>query len=240
MPSRSPTNWAPMPTTPSAAPAILQSFLFRATRLVVDTGLHSKGWSREQATDYMVATTGFARPRTQREVERYCTRRPGLQLQGRPHRLDAGPRRSPEGAGRQVRPQAVPRSPARRRHAAGHPRTADQGTQPSVTMADTTDIPGGVVHDLPEDLASARSGDPRALATWNDITPLARNEWICWSESAKKQETRAQARRLGPREPRRRQAPTLLLARLQASLSAAPNPLSPPPGSTPAADGRWR
>ena len=51
----------------------LQSFLFRATRLVVDTGLHSKGWSREKATDYMVATTGFARPRTLREVERYCT-----------------------------------------------------------------------------------------------------------------------------------------------------------------------
>src|SRR6476661_412874 len=51
----------------------LQSFLFRAARLVVDTGLHSKNWSREQATDYMVATTGFARPRSQREVERYCT-----------------------------------------------------------------------------------------------------------------------------------------------------------------------
>ena len=51
----------------------LQSFLFRATRLVVDTGLHSKNWSREKATDYMVATTGFARPRVHREVERYCT-----------------------------------------------------------------------------------------------------------------------------------------------------------------------
>jgi len=51
----------------------LQSFLFRAARLVVDTGLHSKRWSREQGTDYMVATTGFARPRSQREVERYCT-----------------------------------------------------------------------------------------------------------------------------------------------------------------------
>ena len=51
----------------------LQSFLFRATRLVVDTGIHAKRWSREKATDYMVATTGFARPRTQREVERYCT-----------------------------------------------------------------------------------------------------------------------------------------------------------------------
>ncbi len=51
----------------------LQSFLFRAARLVIDTGIHHKRWSREQATDYMVATTGFARPRCQREVERYCT-----------------------------------------------------------------------------------------------------------------------------------------------------------------------
>ena len=51
----------------------LQSFLFRAARLVVDTGLHSKRWSREKAIGYMVATTGFARPRVQREVERYCT-----------------------------------------------------------------------------------------------------------------------------------------------------------------------
>ena len=51
----------------------LQSFLFRAARLVIDTGIHAKRWSREKATDYMVATTGFARPRCQREIERYCT-----------------------------------------------------------------------------------------------------------------------------------------------------------------------
>ena len=50
----------------------LQSFLFRAERLVVDTGLHHKRWTREQATDHMVAATGFARPRVQREIERYC------------------------------------------------------------------------------------------------------------------------------------------------------------------------
>ncbi len=51
----------------------LQSFLFRAARLVVDTGLHAKRWTRDQATNYFVETTGFARPRSQREVERYCT-----------------------------------------------------------------------------------------------------------------------------------------------------------------------
>lgn len=49
-----------------------QSFLFRAARLVVDTGIHSKHWSREQATQYLVDVTGYARPRSQREVERYC------------------------------------------------------------------------------------------------------------------------------------------------------------------------
>jgi uncharacterized protein (DUF885 family) len=59
--------------TPLERAGYLQSFLFRAARLVVDTGLHSKKWSREKAVDYLVETTGFARPRSQREVERYCT-----------------------------------------------------------------------------------------------------------------------------------------------------------------------
>lgn len=51
-------------------------------------------------------------------------------------------------------------------------------------------LPGGVVHDLPSDLDAALRASPRALATWMDITPLARNEWICWVTSAKKAETR--------------------------------------------------
>jgi hypothetical protein len=52
------------------------------------------------------------------------------------------------------------------------------------------EISGGVVHDLPEDLKKALPSDAKALETWEDITPLARNEWICWIESAKKAETR--------------------------------------------------
>lgn len=46
------------------------------------------------------------------------------------------------------------------------------------------------VHALPPDLRAALSGAPQALAVWNDITPLARNEWICWVISGKKAETR--------------------------------------------------
>jgi hypothetical protein len=37
-------------------------------------------------------------------------------------------------------------------------------------------IPGGVVHDLPDDLAAGLVAEPMALTTWHDITPLARNE----------------------------------------------------------------
>jgi uncharacterized protein (DUF885 family) len=49
----------------------LQSLLFRAARLVTDTGIHAKRWSREQATMYMVDTIGNTKTRAQREVERY-------------------------------------------------------------------------------------------------------------------------------------------------------------------------
>lgn len=49
----------------------LQAELFRAVRLVDDTGLHSKGWTREQAIDYMVKTTGMNEAEVTSEVERY-------------------------------------------------------------------------------------------------------------------------------------------------------------------------
>ena len=57
-------------------------------------------------------------------------------------------------------------------------------------MSDARSLPGGVVHELPKDFGDAIRAAPEALATWEDITPLARNEWICWVESAKKSETR--------------------------------------------------
>ncbi|MGZ8364155.1 MAG: DUF885 domain-containing protein [Caulobacteraceae bacterium] len=50
----------------------LQSFLFRAARLVVDTGIHYKRWDRAKATDYLVGATGYSVPRIQREIDRYC------------------------------------------------------------------------------------------------------------------------------------------------------------------------
>ena len=51
-------------------------------------------------------------------------------------------------------------------------------------------VPGGVVHELPVDLRKALSANATALAAWKDITPLARNEFICWVEDAKQQQTR--------------------------------------------------
>lgn len=51
-------------------------------------------------------------------------------------------------------------------------------------------LPGGVVHSLPADLRVSLTASPTALAAWQDITPLARNEFICWVEDAKKPETR--------------------------------------------------
>ena len=49
---------------------------------------------------------------------------------------------------------------------------------------------GGVVHNLPRDLRNALIANPTALDAWHDITPLARNEFICWVEDAKQEMTR--------------------------------------------------
>lgn len=51
------------------------------------------------------------------------------------------------------------------------------------------EIATGVVHRVSADLRKTLTSDKAARTAWEDITPLARNEWICWVESAKKQET---------------------------------------------------
>ena len=51
-------------------------------------------------------------------------------------------------------------------------------------------ISGGVVHKVPADLHEALASDLQALNLWEDLTPLARNEWICWVTFVKKDETR--------------------------------------------------
>jgi len=53
-----------------------------------------------------------------------------------------------------------------------------------------TTISGGVVHDMPADLRKALTAKPKALALWQGLTPLARNEWICWTITVKQAATR--------------------------------------------------
>lgn len=51
-------------------------------------------------------------------------------------------------------------------------------------------IKQGVVHSTPNDLKIILNSTPLLLEKWNDLTPLARNEWICWVISVKKSITR--------------------------------------------------
>ena len=54
----------------------------------------------------------------------------------------------------------------------------------------TKKISAGVAHKIPTDLRRIIISNPKISEIWQDITPLARNEWICWIISAKKIETR--------------------------------------------------
>jgi uncharacterized protein YdeI (YjbR/CyaY-like superfamily) len=53
------------------------------------------------------------------------------------------------------------------------------------------EISSGVVHKVPTDLRKTLAAAKGIRVVWEDITPLARNEWLCWIESAKKSETRS-------------------------------------------------
>lgn len=54
----------------------------------------------------------------------------------------------------------------------------------------TKKILGGTAHSLPLDLKKALTSNKKAATLWEDLTPLARNEWICWVTFVKKDETR--------------------------------------------------
>ena len=54
----------------------------------------------------------------------------------------------------------------------------------------TQKISSGVAHQLPPDLKEILLSSPKTLEAWEDITPLARNEWICWTISVKTPEKR--------------------------------------------------
>jgi hypothetical protein len=51
-------------------------------------------------------------------------------------------------------------------------------------------ISQGVVHTVPPDLRKVLTSDKKVLAIWESLTPLARNEWICWTVSVTLPETR--------------------------------------------------
>lgn len=61
----------------------------------------------------------------------------------------------------------------------------------------TTKLAEGTVHKLPKDFEQAIASSPKVLTLWQDITPLARNEWICWVDEAKKAETRERRIKVG-------------------------------------------
>ena len=54
----------------------------------------------------------------------------------------------------------------------------------------TTHLSGGLVHEVPADLAQALTANARALVAWEDISAIGGNEWICWTVSVKQEKTR--------------------------------------------------
>jgi uncharacterized protein YdeI (YjbR/CyaY-like superfamily) len=58
-------------------------------------------------------------------------------------------------------------------------------------------LASGTVHPMPADLRKAIASDAVVTDLWANITPLARNEWICWVTSAKKDETRTRRIEVG-------------------------------------------
>jgi uncharacterized protein YdeI (YjbR/CyaY-like superfamily) len=69
----------------------------------------------------------------------------------------------------------------------GSLKSVKENTSAEMNRNQSSDKP---VHRMPADFRIAIEADPIVAEAWADITPLARNEWICWVTSAKKDETR--------------------------------------------------
>ncbi len=75
-------------------------------------------------------------------------------------------------------------------------------------------ISGGTVHELPADIKKMLLASPEVLAEWEDLTPLARNEWICWTTFSQKGRNSSKPHRADAILASGGQAPPVLLARL--------------------------
>ena len=53
-----------------------------------------------------------------------------------------------------------------------------------------TEILNGILHEVPNDMQKALASDKSLVEKWNKLTPIQRNEWICWVTIVKKSETR--------------------------------------------------
>jgi hypothetical protein len=81
------------------------------------------------------------------------------------------------------------RSTARKSKA---PRAAAEPRLPSEARPEVTQVAAGLLHEVPEDLREVLAPDAGLRAKWNGLTPIQRNEWICWVTIVKKPETRAE------------------------------------------------
>ena len=114
--------------TPAKDMGRLSYEMWRATRLVVDTGMHAKGWTKARAVAYMTDNTALSAANIEAEVNRYIANPgPGARLQDGRAEDPRAARASGAGAGREVRPAPLPRRGARPgRGAARRARSADR------------------------------------------------------------------------------------------------------------------
>lgn len=57
---------------------------------------------------------------------------------------------------------------------------------------DSLVIADGILHTVPQDIGDALKANPNLVELWNKLTPIQRNEWICWVTIVKKPETRTE------------------------------------------------